>query len=265
MSILNSILTEQKMFIATDTVCAIANKDGETPYPGVLAGHHSKIMQFPHLKCCVVGMGSSLVSSKHCSFVNDNFFDDMEDMVERTVSEFIPTVPDRGTYVNGEDNMIAALSIFGYHEGEDKLAAYGIQILRGDVIEYKRYDLKVEKGVFTMCTPRLPHEEQEALMPEGSINDAQAVDAMFNICTKLVENSEDREKYLFPVGGQFLMTVISIEGGFYNCMTSNLARFYNWNVTEAKIALFNSQMREAKKLQSEILEIDKKLEHLETL
>ena len=253
------------MFIATDTVCAMSNKEGKTPYPGVLAGHHSKIMQFPHLKCCVVGMGSSLVSSMHCSFINDNFFDSLEDMVDRTLVEFIDTIPDRGTYVEGEDNMIAALSIFGYIESELKLAAYSIQILRGDVVEYKRIDLAQNEDVATMCTPRLPEDEVDALMPEVITHDGGAIDAMFNICTKLVKNSENPESYKFPVGGQFIMTVISLDGGFYSCITSNLARFYNWNVTESKIALFNSQMQEAKKLKSQMSDIDNKIKQLDLL
>ena len=253
MSIIAAILTEDIFYIATDTLISRKDKEGKTPFPGIPIGYQSKITQYPHLKGAVVGMGCSHMSDLHNSFVLNNQFDGIDDLYERTISEFAKTVPCEGDYIDGEDNMIGTLLLFGNNEFEDKLAAYSIQVLRGNVLKSERIKISDDKeNIKTLMSPRLTQQQETEIMDKVIGNGGDVLQVLFALCSKLVDNSRSADTFVFPLGGEFIYTTMSVQNGVYNSTTSNLGKFNNWDETNYAIHLYNEMMsRVHKKLQFE--------------
>lgn len=229
MSILSSILTEKTIHIATDTIVCTLDLNEKVAFPGVVIGHHSKIVDYPQLRCSVVGMGATELCLLHDQWVKRNYFNSLPEMYDRTIAEFLSTIPKYGEYIEGEDNMVSALTMFGYHNEEEKLASYSVQILRGGVVKFNRVDFCSEaEGFRTLMSPRLTQEEEDFIIKQTVESGGTIDEALFALCTELVVKSKKEETFEFPVGGEFIYTVISIESGRYVTSTSNMKKFHTY-------------------------------------
>lgn len=251
MSIISAAFTENEFHIVTDTLQARHNSEGKTPFPGIIVGFTSKIVHYPHLKCCVVTLGSSKLSYDHDCFVGSNFFEDIVDLYNATADDFFDGV-EPADYP-GDDNLIAAIMIFGYSELEKKMVILRVDVSRDGIKRSSRTKINpVEDGLTTFMSPRLKAEDEQAIGDKVMASGAGVKEFLLEVAKKMHRNSLDPETYVFPVGGELNYTRIGLSDGSFYSVNTIEHRFADYNEQTGKIKEFRRNLETAREYRENI-------------
>jgi hypothetical protein len=234
MSIIAAAFTKEVFVIATDTLQCRSDSNGETPFPGIVVGYTTKITHYPHLKCCVVALGSSQLSHEHDCFVTSNYFEDITDLYDATVKDFDKKV--NPSDYPGTDNLIGLIAIFGYSEKEKSMVVLHASISRDKVNRsYRTEILPAKEGVITFMSPRLNSVDEAAVAKAVGDNGGGMEDFILEVTKKMHQNSLSPDTYVFPVGGEINLTKIGLAAGQYFSINTLAYRFPDYDDNALRI------------------------------
>ena len=255
MSIITAAFTENEFHIVTDTLQCRCDSDGNTPYPGFIIGYTTKIVHYPHLKCCVVTLGSSKLSYDHDCFIGSNYFEDIIDLYNATADDFSDSV-EPADYP-GDDNLIAAVMMFGYSELEKQMVILRVDVSRDGIKRASRTKINpVEEGLTTFMSPRLKAEDEQAIGDRIMGSGGDVKEFLLEVAKKMHQNSLDAETYIFPVGGELNYTRLGLLDGSYYSVNTVEHRFADYEKQTQKIKEYRKNLETAREYRENIKQFE---------
>ncbi|WP_276359901.1 hypothetical protein [Daejeonella sp. H1SJ63] len=257
MSIIASLLTEEVFYIATDSICCTADESNRISLESPLVNLSSKISYHPHLKTCVVGLGSVELYNRYNRFISDIFCLDITDLYDQTKA-FVSTLDlsNEAIGVPG-DNVMGLMAILGYSTVNSKMVAYTVTIMKTGDHKFQKHETQSEDGgLTTLISPRLKNiNDSEEIILSALNSGGNIKDALVQVAKQMHVESRDPELHKFHVGGEIHFTTIGyIDGEFF----FNSSTPYTFPDYDKNVALIVEYRKAIEKISEEMKEAEMK-------